>query len=74
MSPNQSTLGADVFVELMKIQRQENSPGLFLRKLFGRVLVGKQNASTNSFICCHASMDETLRKFREVETSQKVAN
>ena len=34
-----------------------------------RVLVGKQNESTNSFfISCHASIDEILRTFWEVQT------
>ena len=32
------------------------------------MLIGKQNESTNFFISCHASIDETLRKFWEVET------
>ena len=33
------------------------------------MLVGKRNESTNSFfISCHASIDETSRKFWEVET------
>ena len=67
--PVDMILGADVFEELMENQRREISPGLFLRKtIFGWMLIGKQNESTNSFISCHASIDETLRKFWEVET------
>ena len=67
--PVDMILGADVFEELMENQRREISPGLFLRKtIFGWVLIGKQNESTNSFISCHAFIDETLRKFWEVET------
>ena len=67
--PVDMILGADVFEELMENQRREISPGLFLRKtIFGWVLIGKQNESTNSFISCDASIDETLRKFWEVET------
>ena len=44
--------------------------GLCLHEtIFGWVLVGKQNKSTNSFfISCHASIDEILRTFWEVQT------
>ena len=67
--PVDMILGADVFEELMETQRRKISLGLFLRKtIFGWVLLGKQNESTTSFISCHASIDEILRKFWEVKT------
>ena len=60
---------ADVFEALMGSQQRELSPGMFARRtIFGWVLVRKQKQTLNSFVCCHFSEDEALRKFWEIKS------
>ena len=62
-------LGADVFKELIENQREELSPGLFLSKtIFGWIILGKQPGKTDGLALCHFSLDETVRKFWEIES------
>ena len=64
--------GVDVFEELIESQREEVSPGLFLRKtIYGWVVLGKQEGATENNATCHFSLVETLRKFWEIESLSK---
>ena len=62
-------LGADICEKLNINQREEISPGLFLRKtFFGCVFVGQQESLTSMAILnCHLSLEESLKKVREIE-------
>ena len=61
-------LGADVFEELIENQREEISPRLFLKTTFGWIILGKQPGINDGFASCHFSLDETVRKFWEIES------
>ena len=62
-------LGADIFEKLIMNQREEITPGLFLRKtIFGWVFVGQQESQTSTVVVnCHLSLEESVRKFWEIE-------
>ena len=61
--------GADVFDKLILNQREEITPGLFLRKtIFSWVFVGQQESLTSTVVLnCHLSLNESVKKFEEIE-------
>ena len=65
-------LGADVFEEIIENERKEISPGLFLRKrIFGWIVLGKHDDTVVEAFHCHLSIDDTLRRFWEIENVPK---
>ena len=70
--PVDMILGADVFEEIIEIERKEISLGLFLRKtIFGWIVLGKHDDTVGEAFHCHLSIDDTLRWFWEIENVPK---
>ena len=70
--PVDMILGVDVFEEIIEIERKEISPGLFLRKtIFGWIVLGKHDDTVGEAFHCHLPIDDTLRRFWEMENVPK---
>ena len=62
--PVDMIIGVDVFEEIIENEREEVSPGIFLRKtIFGWIVLGKHDDTVGEAFHCHLSIDDTLRRY-----------